>query len=55
MKHIEDYEETFSNDCYMERQEDGKILVATGTEATVYDTEQEACREWERLLDEWSR
>ena len=55
MKHIEDYEETFNNDNYMEHIEGGKILVATGASAVEYDTEQEACEEWERLLTEWSR
>ena len=40
MKRIEDYKETFSNDCYMERQEDGRILIATGPETSIYDDEQ---------------
>ena len=54
MKHIEDYEETFTNDCYMEHIEGGKVLVVAGYGA-IYDDEQEACEEWERLITEWSR
>lgn len=52
MKRIEDYRETFSNDCYMERREDGKIAVCAWNVA-IYDDEQKACNEWERLLIEW--
>ena len=54
MKHIEDYEETFTNDCYMEHIEGGKVLVAACYGA-IYDDEQEACEEWERLITKWSR
>ena len=53
MKRIEDYAETFSNDCYMERQEDGKIAVCAGNVA-IYDNEEDACNEWERPLIEWN-
>lgn len=50
MKRIKDYECTFNTDCYIE-EENGKFAVYDG-EVSVFDTEEEACEEWERILNE---